>query len=138
MNKRFWMAFAACFVAGQVLGLLIHGVWLNATYMSMPDVWRPKEEMDSMMWMMMLAGALLTFAFCYIFTRGYEGKGVMEGVRYGLWIALLCAIPQAIDSFVIYPVPMSLAVKWAVSGVAYFVILGAILASIYKPEASAV
>lgn len=135
MNKRFWMAFVACWVVGQVLGYLIHGLWLSDTYKSLADVWRPESEMQSMMWVMMLTAAVLVFAFCYIFTKGYEGKGIMEGVRYGLLIALLCAIPQAFDSFVIYPIPLSLSVKWAVAGVAYFVILGAILASIYKRDA---
>lgn len=133
MNKSFALAFVACFVVSQVLGFLIHGLWLNPTYESLSSVWRPKAEMESMMWMMMLTAAVLVFAFCYIFTKGYEGKGVMEGVRYGLWVALLCAIPQSFDSFVIYPVPLSLAVKWALSGVVYFVILGAVLAAIYKP-----
>ena len=136
MNKRFWMAFVACYVVGQVLGFAIHGVWLDPVYKSMPSVWRPEAEFQDMFWIMMVSAAALVFAFCYIFTKGYEGKGVMEGVRYGLWVALLCAIPQAFDSFVIYPVPLSLAVKWAVSGVAYFVILGAILASIYKRDAT--
>lgn len=135
MNKSFALAFVACFVVSQVLGFLIHGLWLSPTYEALASVWRPKAEMESMMWMMMMTAAVLVFAFCYIFTKGYEGKGVMEGVRYGLWVALLCAIPQSFDSFVIYPVPLSLAVKWALSGVAYFVILGAVLVSIYKPTA---
>jgi hypothetical protein len=134
MNKRFWMAFVTCWVVSQVLGYLIHGLWLSDTYKSLADVWRPESEMQSMMWVMMLTAAVLVFAFCYIFTKGYEGKGVMEGVRYGLWIALLCAIPQAFDGFVIYPIPLSLSVKWAAAGVVYFVVLGAIVASIYKRE----
>ena len=33
-----------------------------------------------MMWMMMVSGAVTMFAFCYIFTIGYQGKGIMEGV----------------------------------------------------------
>ena len=135
MNKSFGLAFLACFVVSQVLGFLIHGVWLAPTYESLASVWRPNAEMESLMGVMPLTAAVLVFAFCYIFTKGYEGKGVMEGVRYGLWVALLCAIPQSFDSFVIYPVPLSLAVKWAASGVAYFVILGAVLALIYKPTA---
>jgi hypothetical protein len=136
MNKRFWMAFAACWVAGAVLSILIHGVWLDPTYKALAHVWRPEADMKDMQGIMFLTATVLVFAFCYIFTKGYEGKGVMEGVRYGLWVALLCAIPQAFDSFVIYPIPLSLSVKWAVSGVAYFVILGAILASIYKRDAA--
>ena len=136
MNKRFWMAFVACWVVGQVLGFLIHGVWLSETYKSLASLWRPEAEMNSMMWIMMLDSAVLVFAFCYIFTKGYEAKGVMEGVRYGLWVALLASIPTSFDWYVILPMPLSLSVKWAVSGVVYFVVLGAVLAAIYRRDAA--
>ena len=137
MNKRFWMAFAACYVVGQLLGFLVHGVWLNPTYEQLAAIFRPKAEMDAMMWVMFLSSAIVIFAFCFIFTKGYEGKGVMEGVRYGLWIALLIGIPTALDQFWVYPVPGDLALKWGVTNVAYYVILGAVLAGIYKPDAKA-
>jgi hypothetical protein len=35
---------------------------------------------------------------------------------------------------VIYPLPLSLSVKWAVSGAVYFMVLGALLAAIYRPS----
>lgn len=136
MNKRFWMAFAACWVVGQVIGFAAHGVWLDPTYKALAAVFRPQAEMESMMWMMFASSALLVFVFCYIFTKGYEGKGIAEGVRYGLWVALLMGITTVIDQFVVYPVPAELAAKWAAINVVYFVALGAILAAIYKPDAA--
>ena len=51
-----------------------------------------------MMWMMMVSGAVTMFAFCYIFTIGYQGKGIMEGVRFGTIVAFLMAGPMAVDS----------------------------------------
>jgi hypothetical protein len=138
MNKRFWMAFAACYVVGQVIGFLVHGVWLNPTYEALAAIFRPKAEMDAMMWLMFVSSAVALFAFCFIFTKGYEGKGIMEGVRYGALVALLVGIPSALDQFWVYPVPSDLAIKWAVTNVAYFVILGTVLAAIYKPDAKAV
>jgi hypothetical protein len=135
MNKRFWMAFAACWVVGQVIAFLAHGVWLNATYEALAGIWRPKAEMDQMFWVMLVSSAIATFAFCFIFTKGYEGKGVVEGVRYGLWVVLLVGIPSALDQFWIYPVPAALAAKWALINVTYWVVLGAVLAAIYKPDA---
>ena len=134
MNKRFWMAFAACYVVGQVLGYLIHGVWLNPTYEALAGIWRPKAEMDAMFWVMLVSAAIALFAFCYIFTKGHEGKGIMEGVRYGLLVALLVGIPSALDQFWIYPVSGSLAAIWAVAGFGFFVAAGAILAAIYRKE----
>ena len=100
----------------------------------MASVWRPKAEMDSMMWVMMLSAALATFIFCYIFTRNYEGKGVAEGLRYGALIGVLVSVCGSIDQFWIYPIPFSLAFKWLTSGLAYWMVLGAVLALIYRPS----
>ena len=133
MNKRFWMAFAACYVVGQVIGFLVHGLWLQPTYESLASVFRPKAEMDANMWVMFLNSAVMLFVFCYIFTKGYEGKGVMEGVRYGALIGVLAGVVPSFDQAWIYPIPLSLGVTWAVAGFAYFVIVGAVLASIYRP-----
>jgi hypothetical protein len=134
MNQRFWIAVVVCYVVNQIFGFLIHGVWLQPVYASLADSFRAKAEMDQMFWMMFLTSAALIYAFCYIFTKGYENKGIGEGVRYGLWIGLLVAIPQAYDSHVVYRVPFDLATKWAVTGVIDFVILGAVLAAIYRRE----
>lgn len=35
-----------------------------------------------------------SYAFAYIFTRGYEGKGVMEGARFGFWIWLFASVGE--------------------------------------------
>ncbi|MGH8441856.1 MAG: hypothetical protein ACRETF_03015 [Nevskiaceae bacterium] len=137
MNKRFWMAFAACWVAGQALSFVAHGILMKPSYQALAHLWRPDEVMNSMMWIMFLSSALLVFVFCFIFTRNYEGKGIMEGVRYGVLIALLAAVPQAVQAFVVYPIPFTLSVKWAVIGLVYFTVLGAIMAAIYKPDAPA-
>jgi hypothetical protein len=134
MNKRFWMAVAACYVTGHVLGFLIHGVGLDATYKALAAIFRPKAEMDALMWLMFVSSALAVFAFCFIFTKGYEGRGVTEGVRYGLWVALLVGIPGAMDQFWIYPVPAELAIKWAIANVVYWVTLGTVAAAIYRPD----
>ena len=135
MNKRFWMAFAACYVVAHVIGFLVHGMWLNSTYELLAAIFRPKAEMDAMMGLMFVSSAIALFAFCYIFTKGYEGKGIMEGVRYGVLVALLVGIPAAMDQFWVYPVPSGLAIKWGLTNVFYWVILGAVVAAIYKPDA---
>jgi len=51
-----------------------------------------------------------------------EGKGLAEGARYGVIIGLFFGISQAYDSYVIYPIPYSLALKWFLSGLAYCVV----------------
>jgi len=131
--KRFLLAFVAVYVVYQVLGFLIHGMWLDPVYQSIADVFRPRAQMDSMMWVMFVTSAVLVLMFCYIFTRGYEGRGVGEGARYGLYMGLFFSVAQAFDSYVIYPLPYHLVLKWFLSGMVVFIVMGIVLALVYKP-----
>lgn len=133
-NKTFWIGLIVVFIVMQALGYVIHEVLMGDTYEKLASIFRPEAEMMDMMWMMMVSGAVMMFMFCYIFTRGYEGKGIMEGVRFGFLIGLLMAGPMAIDPHVIYPVPANVATIWLISSVMSFIVAGAVFASIYKPD----
>lgn len=130
--KRFVFGCVAVYVVMQVLGYVIHEVFLAETYGSLASVWRPQAEMMAKTWMMFVTGAVWTVLFCYIFTRGYENKGIGEGLRYGLLIGLFW-VPFAYESHVIYPVPMSLAHIWAVVTIVSCIIYGVVFAAIYRP-----
>ena len=131
--KKLLIAFVAVYVVGQILGYLIHQVWLAPTYASLASVWRPQAEMASKMWIMFVTAAVWSFFFCYVFARGYEGKGLAEGARYGAIIGLFFGISQAYDSYVIYPIPYRLALDWFLSSFAYCVVTGIVVAALYKP-----
>ena len=133
-NKTFWIGLIVVFIVMQALGYVIHEVLMGDTYEKLASIFRPEAEMMDMMWMMMVSGAVMMFMFCYIFTRGYEGKGIMEGVRFGFLIGLLMAGPMAIDPHVIYPVPAEVATICLISSVMSLIIAGAVFASIYKPD----
>ena len=102
-NKTFWIGYVAVFVVMQLFGYVVHELGLSDTYASLASVFRPKAEMDSMMWMMMVGSVFSLWLFCHIFTLGHEGKGVMEGVRYGTLMGLFLSIPMAVDQYVVYP-----------------------------------
>ncbi len=133
-NKTFWIGLIVVYIVMQALGYVIHEVMMGDTYEKLASIFRPEAEMMDMMWMMMVSGAVMMFMFCYIFTRGHEGKGIAEGVRYGVLIGLLMAGPMAIDQYVIFPVPGNVAMIWLISSIASLTIAGAIFAAIYKPE----
>ena len=133
-NKTFWIGLIVVYIVIQALGYVIHEVMMGDTYEGLASIFRPDAEMMDMMWMMMVSSAVMMFMFCYIFTRGYEGKGTMEGVRFGALIGFLMAGPMSIDQHVIYPLPADVASIWLISGIVSFMIAGAVFAAIYKPD----
>lgn len=137
IGKRFWIGFIVVYIVWQVIGFVVHGIMLEDTYANLWQVFRPRTQMDGMMWMMFLSSALYLLLFCYIFTKGYEGKGIGEGVRFGLLMGLFMAIPMSIDQYVLYPLTSGITLIWFVTGVISFVIVGAVFAAIYKPSAGA-
>ena len=132
-NKTFWIGFIVIYIVMQVIGFVVHDILLQEHYAALADVFRPRPEMMSMMWLLYVSAALYMYLFCRLFVGGYEGKGVGEGIRFGLLAGLFMAIPMSIDQYVIYPITPALAAIWFVTGVISFVIVGAIFAAIYKP-----
>lgn len=136
MNKTFWIGFVVVYVVMQAFGFVVHEVMLAETYQSLASVFRPQEEMTDMMWIFLVTSAVSLFLFCYIFTKGREGKGIMEGVRYGVLMGAFFSVPQAIDSHVIYPIPGNLAGMWLVTGIVGWIVAGAVFSAIYKTDAA--
>ena len=129
--KRFIIASLAVFAGFEIMDAIVHGGILAKTYQSLNNVWRP--DMMSKMWIFHLGSILLAFLFTYIFIRGYENKGIAEGVRYGIIIGLFANIPYGFYSYAMYPLPLSLCVQWFIYGMIEFIICGLIAAAIYKP-----
>ena len=82
--KKMLIGFVAVFIALEVLDILIHGVILVSTYMAMQNVWR--TDMMAKMWVLHVVKIITAFFFALIFSKGYENKGIMEGIA----IRLLC------------------------------------------------
>lgn len=129
--KRYLAASVAVFVVSVALGYLVNGVLLQSTYASIHGVWRP--DILSKMWINAVNDFILSFVFVYLFVKGYEGRGILEGVRFGLLMGLVFAIPAAYGTYVIIPIPYYLALEWFLYGMAQTVIIGMVAAAIYKP-----
>lgn len=137
-TKKFWTAVIAVFVILEITNYLVHGVILNSVYASeeVKQFFRPMEEMVSKMWVMWVADFVWSFFFVFIFVKGYQNKGIMEGVRYGIYIGLFFSFVYAYGSYVMYPLPYYLIFEWFVIGLMQSVLLGIVAALIYKPKES--
>jgi len=113
--KRFIFASIAVFIIIQGIDWLVHGVLLSGWYAEIKGLWRP--GMMDLMWVMMFGSLFFSFMFVYIFTKGYEGRGISEGARYGLLIALLMYVSGMLGQYFMYPIPLGLALIWVLYGI---------------------
>jgi hypothetical protein len=90
--------------------------------------------MQSKAWIYYVIMIIGSFFFSFIFSRGYEGKGIMEGVRYGLYIGIWMSIGTAYGTYAMIAIPYSLALQWFVYGVAEYVIYGVLLALVFRKK----
>jgi hypothetical protein len=76
------------------------------------------------------------FFFTFIFSKGYEGKGIMEGVRYGLYIGIWMASGMAYGSYSMINIPYSLALQWFIYGIIEYIVYGIVLSLVYGKQAT--
>ena len=133
--KRFLLASLAVFVAVQILEFLVNSVFMKSANDSLSNLWRP--DMASKMWVMYPIGVLVALLFTYIFVKGREGKGTIEGVRFGIIIWLFVSVPMNLAMWVMLPIPGILIVKWLLWSLLEMVIAGVLVVIIYRPLAPA-
>ena len=130
--KKLLIAFAVAFVVSMIYNFVVHEMILSATYQELQHLWRP--DMDSKMWIGIVTGLIYVFFFVYIFVRGYENRGILEGVRYGLVIWAFVCIPAYYGQYMIYDLPYSLVLKWVIFELISMVLMGIVVALIYRPD----
>lgn len=139
MNNVNWSRFAIACIAVyafyHLFGWVVHEQIMADQYAALSGtVFRPDEQINEKIWLMFLTSAVWSVLFCYIFVRGYEGKGLMEGVRYGVIMTFFFGLPFAYESWIFYPIPLSLAHAWFIAGAAFSILAGLIVAVVYRPR----
>jgi hypothetical protein len=86
---------------------------------------------------MILAHVIMAGAFVWIYARGVEAKPwVAQGVRFGVAVALLMIVPTYMIYFVVQPMPGDVVIKQIVFDGVLMVILGMIVAWLYRDTAT--
>ncbi len=133
MNKKVWLGALVVFIVLEILMFLVDGVILSSSFRDIAGVFR--SDMASKMWMYHVINVFNAFFFTFIFSKGYEKKGIMEGVRYGFYIGVWLSIGMSLGTDAMIALGRWLTIQWFVYGVIEYVIAGAILAMIFKEKA---
>lgn len=132
--NRYVIGSIVVFVYLFVIEWLFHGVIMNSWYQENLSLMRSRADAGSFAVWMILGFLVLAFGFCYVFTKGYENKGLAEGIRYGLYVAFAFSISMTLVNYSVFPWPAKWVIAWIIGGIIIMVLAGLIFAAIYRPR----
>ena len=122
-------AWVVLFVAWMAGSFVVHGVLLHTEYSQLPNLFRPQADAENYMHFMLLAHVLLAGAFLWIYRRGRENKPwAGQGLRFGLAVAVMTAIPTYTIYYVVLPMPGMMVAKQIVFETGLLLLLGMLTA----------
>ncbi len=129
MNKKVWLGFIAVFVTFVILDFVINGLLMKTAWEATANLFRP--DMMSKMYLFYIINVIGSFFFSFIFSKGYEGKGVAEGIRYGFYIGVWMSTGMAYGTYAMVAIPYYMALQWFLYGVVEYMIAGVVLAMVF-------
>jgi hypothetical protein len=119
------------------VGFVINDILLADIYAPNMAAMRPEADVMSGLplgFVFLLFGFL---AFAYAYAKGYEGgSGVVEGIRFGVLIAVVVSGFGLIWQYILYPIDGTMAVAMVVDSFVELALYGAIVGAVYKPRGS--
>jgi len=128
-KKRYIISLFVVFVFVFLYEFLVHWFLLKDIYTQTSQLWRPEGEMN--MFFMFMSQLGFSVVIAYIFTLHYEGKGIGEGIRFGLCMGLLLGSID-IATYAYMPIPMMLTLSWVLASLLKGLGSGVILSLVYK------
>ena len=137
--SRLGLAALGGMVASFAFGFLV--LWLVPALLKeghkYPAVFRPKEEMMSVMPIGLVATFLAILVVAIIFAMIHQGgSGITEGARFGVLIGVFVVCAFVLHNYVNLNIGLKLALGQAVTYFLQWTITGIVIGLIYKPLAT--
>lgn len=131
--KRLVIAIVVIYFVSYGIAMLYSEVIFADQFDAFNGIMRPGAQSGMYMAAMLAGYLVMTCLFCFIFTKGYENKGLVEGLRYGLLMGILLASVDWIYGISL-PLSMGLVILNTILSIIIWTVAGLILAAIYKPK----
>lgn len=131
-SSKFWIAVVVAGIVANVFDYIVHGMILqNAYYSKLTDLFK---QGGSPVWY--VVGdfiAVLVVAWVYDKVAGNFGSGWMGGAKFGFYAGVLVNFPAGIFFHLMFKgFPYGLSWIWIVTGILWYLVVGAVLGGMYK------
>jgi hypothetical protein len=133
MSIRFFIAWASTFVAWMAGSFIIHGVLLQEDYAKLQQLFRSPEDAKPYFAFMLAAHAIMAGAFVWIYRQGSADKPFLgQGLRFGIAVACLTAIPTYMIYYVVQPMPGGVVLRQIIFDSVLILALGVLVAWFHR------
>ena len=129
--KKLLLSTLAGGVLLNILDMLFHGMILKNTYAAFPTLFNA----DAPVWIYIVSDflAALIFTIVYEKLKGSSNPGAGAGANFGFFAGLLITFPGMVSmSAMLVGFPYWLSWVWLISGIVWYVALGAVVGGIYQ------
>jgi hypothetical protein len=131
-NARVAIAGVAAFVVDSVYGFLVYGQAMTKEFQVYPGIFRTPDAQMAYLPGLFLATLIAMLVMAYVYAKGYEGRGVIEGVRFGACIGVFNAAYVAWVSHATMQIDLRLTVLMMIAGFVEWIVVGIALGAVYK------
>ncbi|HXN52330.1 MAG TPA: hypothetical protein VN943_10370 [Candidatus Acidoferrum sp.] len=136
---RIAIAAAVATVVFFIFGFIVEGVLIRKDFAPYTAVYRSAETVQKYIPVGLSSVFLAILTLAVMFTKAYPGgANLSQGAGFGLMAGILVACVHPITNFVTMNLGAKLSWKIAVSNVVQWMLIGALIASIYKPSSTTV
>jgi len=133
--KQFILAFFAAFIFIVLWGLFFNGMVLKRVSAEAQSLFRPREEIMSLFYWIIIGQAGLALAFVMIYATGFARGGIASGVLLGIMVEIF-AVGARCAIYATQPFPAKLLVVVSTGGFIEMIVTGAIVGAIYKSKSA--
>jgi uncharacterized BrkB/YihY/UPF0761 family membrane protein len=109
MIKKRVISVIVIFILSMAIGFLVHATLLAPRYAQLANLFRQGQDAENYFPYMLLAHVFLAVGFVWIYVKGQENKPfLLQGIRYGVAVAVLTTIPTYLIYYAVQPMPGTL------------------------------
>jgi hypothetical protein len=131
---RILLAILAVFATWTVLDFIMHGVVLAAAYQATAQLWRPMNQMKTIV--LHVTTVIAAIAFVMIYVRLISPKDIVRGLEYGLLFGIATGVSMGFGTYSVMPISLYMASVWLIGSIIAMALGGIIVGAIIKQESA--
>ena len=134
--KRLSLAAVVAWVVDSVYSFVVYMNLFGGEMSANPGVFRSASAVNANAPLMLVASLVAFFALAWIYAKGYEGRGIGEGLRFGVVMGVFITGFISIAMYGTLNIGSRLGGLMSVASFVELLVVGLVLGAVYRPAAA--